>query len=58
MRIRYARKYAQLMPYHDRVGVVRIVSRGPGPRNVGVEVDGRLVVVPRGNLAARGGAGE
>lgn len=40
------------MPYHGSTGIVRIVSRGPGPRNVGVEIGGKLVVVPRGNLVA------
>ena len=49
-RVHYAKGLAAMMPYHGKVGVVRIVSRGPGPRNVGVEIDGRLVVVPRGNL--------
>lgn len=34
---------------HGRVGVVRVPSRGK-PRNHGVEVDGRIVVVPCGNL--------
>jgi len=38
------------MPYHGKIGVVRVVSRGPGPRNVGVEIDGQVIVVPRGNL--------
>lgn len=37
------------MPLHGRVGVVRVVSRGK-PRNHGVIVDGRLYVVPCGNL--------
>jgi len=54
VRIRYAKRSASVMPHHGAVGVVRIVSRGPGPRNVGVEIDGRLVVVPRGNLVAVG----
>ena len=52
VRLHYAKRVAPAMPYHGSIGVVRIVSRGPGPRNVGVEVDGRLVVVPRGNLVA------
>ena len=38
-----------IMPYHGRVGIVRIASRGK-PRNHGVEIDGRVVVVPCGNL--------
>lgn len=38
------------MPLHGRTGVVVCFGRGPGPRNVGVEVDGSLYVVPRGNL--------
>jgi hypothetical protein len=40
------------MPLHGRTGVVRIVTRGRGPRNVGVEIDGQIVVIPRGNLVA------
>ena len=50
VRMRYAKRTAAVMPFHGRTGIVRIVSRGPGPRNVGVEIDGRLVVIPRGNL--------
>ena len=41
----------------SRSGTVRVVPRGPGPRNVGVEIEGRLVVIPRGNLVAVGEAG-
>ena len=52
VRIHYARRSASLMPHHGVAGVVRTVSRGPGPRNVGVEIGGRIVVVPRGNLVA------
>ena len=54
VRIHYARRSASVMPHHGWIGVVRIVSRGPGPRNVGVEIDGAVVVVPRGNLVAVG----
>ena len=53
VRLHYAKRAAMVMPYHGRTGVVRVVSSGPGPRNVGVEIDGRLVVVPRGNLMAK-----
>ena len=53
VRLHYAKGAAAAMPYHGRMGVVRVVSLGPGPRNVGVEIDGRLVVVPRGNLTAK-----
>ena len=56
MRVHYAKRSASVMPHHGRIGVVRIVPRGPGPRNVGVEIDGRVVVVPRGNLVAVGEA--
>jgi len=56
VRIHYAKRSAFIMPHHGKVGVVRIVSRGPGPRNVGVEIDGQTVVVPRGNLIAVEGA--
>ena len=40
------------MPYQGRTGVVRILARGRGPRNVGVDIEGRIIVVPRGNLVA------
>jgi len=52
VRVHYAKRRAAVMPYQGKVGVVRVVSRGPGPRNTGVEIDGQLVVVPRGNLVA------
>jgi len=38
------------MPLHGRIGTVRIVSRGPGPRNHAVEIDGEMWFVPCGNL--------
>ena len=52
VRVHYAQGAAGVMPYHGKAGVVRLVGRGPGPRNVGVEIGGRLVAVPRGNLVA------
>jgi len=52
VRVHYARHVAATMPYHGKVGVVRVASQGPGPRNVGVELAGQLVVIPRGNLVA------
>ena len=52
VRVHYAKRAASIMPHHGKTGAVRIVTDGPGPRNVGVEIDGRLVVVPRGNLVA------
>ena len=51
-RLHYAKRMAALAPHHGKVGVVRVVAKGPGPRNVGVEIDGRVIVVPRGNLVA------
>ena len=50
VRIHYAKRSASIMPHHGRIGVICIVSRGPGPRNVGVEIEAMCVVVPRGNL--------
>ena len=52
VRIHYNRRSAAAIPYHGETGVVRIAGRGPGPRNVGVEIGGQIVVVPRGNLVA------
>lgn len=39
------------MPHHGKVGRLAVVSRGK-PRNHGVEIDGRIVVVPCGNIYA------
>ena len=54
VRVHYNRHLAPMMPYHGQEGVVRIISRGGSPRNVGVEIAGRMIVVPRGNLVAIG----
>jgi len=45
----YAQKWRALMPYHGRMGTVVVSSRGK-PRNHGVEIDGKLIIVPCGNL--------
>lgn len=45
----YAERWRRVAPLHGKVGVVRISSRGR-PRNHGIEIDGRLYVVPCGNL--------
>jgi hypothetical protein len=53
VRLHYAKRSTAMMPHHGRTGVVRIVGAGPGPRNVGVAIDGGgLVVASRGNLVA------
>lgn len=49
VQIWYAKKRAH-WPLHGKIGVVVVASRGPGPRNHGVMVDGELTVVPCGNL--------
>jgi len=38
------------MPLHGLTGTIVIVSRGPGPRNHGIAVDGVMYVVNRGHL--------
>lgn len=53
VRIHYNAKRAPRMPHHGKVGRLAVVSRGK-PRNHGVEIDGRIVVVPCGNLYAFG----
>ena len=50
VRIRYRKVLRDYMPLHDKVGRVEIVSRGSGPRNHGVRIDGKLYGVPCGNL--------
>lgn len=50
VRLRYAKRFAHLSPHHGAVGVVLAFRAGRGPRNVLVEIDGRLVVVPTGNV--------
>lgn len=54
----YRKQVAAWMPWHGRLGVVRIVAKGPGPRNHGIEIDGRLIVVPCGNIRKPPTAGE
>ena len=45
-----ARAYEPVaMPYHGLIGVVRVRSHGK-PRNHAVEIGGRVIVVPCGNL--------
>lgn len=51
VRIHYRKSVAEFQPYHGKVGRLAVVSRGK-PRNHGVEIDGRIVVVPCGNLVA------
>jgi hypothetical protein len=54
VRIHYAaEKRALHGDLHGQLGVVRVVARGPGPRNHGLDV-GKLVVVPCGNLQGGG----
>lgn len=49
VQLHYAKRFAHLWPLHGKIGVVRIVGNGK-PRNHGVEIDGKIVVVPVGNL--------
>ena len=46
----YRESARKLVTTHGKTGVVKIVARGPGPRNHGVEIDGELFIVPCGNL--------
>ena len=52
VRVHYAKRLAASMAYHGEEGVVCVIPAGPGPRDVGVEIDSVIVVVPRGNLMA------
>jgi hypothetical protein len=45
----YAAAWREVMPLHGRIGIVRIRSRGR-PRNHGIEIDGRIIAIPCGNL--------
>lgn len=50
----YAEQKREYVTLHGRVGTVKAVGFGPGPRNVLVEIDGMGYVVPRGNLRPEG----
>lgn len=50
VRIRYGKKYTVKPFLHDRIGKIVYRARGPGPRNHGVLLDGRVYVVPCGHL--------
>jgi len=52
VRVHYAAAYAPWMPWYGRDAIVVISGRGR-PRNHLVSIDGRMVVVPCGNLVAR-----
>ncbi len=45
----YRKERAPHMPWHGRIGIVEISSRGK-PRNHLINIDGTTVVVPCGNL--------
>jgi len=61
VQIWYGQETRTAMPFHGQVGrvVIRCRRRGKhlrnGPRNHAVEIDGRLVVVPCGNLRTASG---
>ena len=46
----YNKRLATIMPLHGKVGTVRVVAKGKGPRNHGIEIDSALWVVPCGNI--------
>ena len=46
----YRKELADFMPYHGQIAHVLRISRGPGPRNHEVSIDGAIVVVPCGNI--------
>jgi len=46
----YNKRLAFWFPLHGKIGVIKIVARGRGPRNHGIVIDGVLWVVPCGNL--------
>lgn len=49
VQIRYAKRFAHLWPYHGCIGKVVIAGKGK-PRNHGIAIAGRIIVVPAGNL--------
>lgn len=49
VRVHYNKTRAPFMPYHGRYGRVVVVSKGK-PRNHGVEIDGKMICIPCGNL--------
>lgn len=46
----YNKRAAPMMPLHGKVGTVAIANHKGKPRNHGVLIDGRLWIVPCGNL--------
>ncbi len=50
VQVHYNKKAAPFMPYHGKIGPVRIVSKARVARNHGVELDGKVIAIPRGNL--------
>ena len=46
----YAERKREYVKLHGRIGIVKAIGRGRGPRNVHVEVDGVGYILPRGNI--------
>ena len=46
--IKYGKRYPD-MPYQGKVGMVLMTAKGK-PFNILVEIDNKLVIIPRGNL--------
>lgn len=40
---------AEFMPYHGKIGTVCIIGRSK-PLNHGIDIDGKIVAIPCGNL--------
>lgn len=53
--LRYRKTLRPLCPHHGAAGIVIKAGKGPGPINALVDLDGRRLVVPRGNLFPRKG---
>lgn len=49
VQIWYRKRLRAVMAYHSAIGTVVVVGRGR-PRSHGIDVGGRFVVVPAGNL--------
>lgn len=50
VKVCYRKSLKNWFPYEGEIGTVRIVCKARKCRNHGVEIDGKIIVIPCGNL--------
>lgn len=48
--IKYNKYLKENMPFQSKGGIILVISKGPGPRNILVKIMDKKIVIPKGNL--------